>query len=68
MEINLKQARLIRGYKQKEMAEKLHIQVQTYRKLERNPDLVTIGQAKIISDYLDIPYDNIFFGHDIYLK
>lgn len=68
MEINLKQARLLRGRKQTEMAEKLNVQVQTYRKLERNPDLVTIGQAKIISDYLNIPYDNIFFGRDIYLK
>ena len=32
----------------------LDMHVQTYQKLEKNPDSVTIGQAKEIAEYLDI--------------
>ncbi|MCI7599602.1 MAG: helix-turn-helix domain-containing protein [Megasphaera sp.] len=43
------------------MADYLHIHVQTYRKIEKNPELATIKQAKMISEYLNMPYDNINF-------
>lgn len=45
-DISLKQARLLREKTQDYMAELLGIHVQTYRKLEQNPDNVTVGQAK----------------------
>ena len=48
MGLSLKQIRLVREKTQDEMAEKLGVHVQTYRKLEENPDEVTIKQAKII--------------------
>ena len=54
--------RLIKEKTQDEMAEKLGIHVQTYRKLEENPDEVTVKQAKIISDFLGVSYDDIFFA------
>lgn len=60
MGLSLKQMRLIKAKTQDEMAEKLGVHVQTYRKLEENPDEVTIKQAKIIADFLDVPYDDIF--------
>lgn len=63
MGLSLKQMRLIKAKTQDEMAEKLGVHVQTYRKLEENPDEVTIKQAKIIADFLDVPYDDIFFAH-----
>lgn len=62
MTLTLRQARRLKEKKQKEMAELLNIHVTTYQKLEENPDLITIAQAKKISEFLDIPYDEIFFN------
>jgi hypothetical protein len=62
MGLSLKQIRLVREKTQDEMAEKLGVHVQTYRKLEENPDEVTIKQAKIISEFLGVSYDDIFFA------
>lgn len=61
MGLSLKQMRLIKGKTQDEMAELLNIHVQTYRKLEENPDEATIKQAKKISEFLGVSYDDIFF-------
>ncbi|MED3697405.1 helix-turn-helix transcriptional regulator [Heyndrickxia sporothermodurans] len=58
----LKQARLIKGLTQREMALKLGVHVQTYRKMEREPDEVTVKEAKKISEILGIDYDHIFFN------
>jgi transcriptional regulator with XRE-family HTH domain len=62
MILTLKQARLIKGYTQREIANKLGIHVQTYSKMEKHPDEVTIGEAKKICEILDIDYDFIFFN------
>lgn len=61
MVFSVKQARLLLDLKQTEMAEKLGIHVQTYRKIEQNPNLATIEQAKKISEIVKMPYDQIFF-------
>lgn len=61
--ISLKQARLLREKSQDYMAALLGIHVQTYRKLELNPDSVTIGQAKVLSKDLGFPYETIFFNN-----
>ena len=68
MNLNLRQARRLKEKTQDEMADLLNIHVQTYRKIEENPDDTTIGQAKKIADFLGIPYDDIFFADNIYLK
>ena len=62
MNISLKQARRLKDKTQFEMSSLLKIHVQTYRKIENNPDLATVEQAKKISNYLKIPYDEIFFA------
>ena len=62
MNISLKQARRLKDKTQLEMSSLLKIHVQTYRKIENNPDLATVEQAKKISNYLKIPYDEIFFA------
>lgn len=62
MPLTMKQARLLKEKSQHEMADLLEVHVQTYRKLEENPDLTTIGQAKKISKYLGVSYDDIFFA------
>ena len=61
MQLNLRQARRLKEKTQEEMAELLNVHVHTYRKIEENPDAATIEQAKKISDYLEIPYNEIFF-------
>lgn len=62
MILTLKQARLVKGFTQREIAEKLCIHVQTYSKMEKQPDEVTIGEAKKICEILDFNYDLIFFN------
>ena len=62
MQLTLKQSRLIKEKTQDEMAQILGVHVQTYRKLEENPENVTIGQAKKISSFLEISYNDIFFA------
>lgn len=63
MGLSLKQTRLVKGKTQDEMAEKLGVHVLTYRKLEENPNEATIKQAKILSEFLGVPYDDIFFAY-----
>ena len=62
MHLTLKQFRLIKGKKQCEMAELLGVHVDTYRKLEEKPENVTVKQAKMISNYLGVSYNEIFFA------
>lgn len=63
MNISLKQARLMNEITQDAIAKKLEVSTDTYRKLERNPELVTVGQAKEISEILGVAYDKIFFSN-----
>ena len=46
MSLSLKQHRLVKGKTQEEMANLLGVHVQTYRKLEENPEDISIKQAK----------------------
>lgn len=57
----LKQARLLSGKTQVEMAKMLGVCRDTYRKLELHPGVATIEQAKAISKITSIPFDQIFF-------
>lgn len=62
MHLTLKQTRLVKEKTQSEMAEMLGIHVDTYRKLEENPENTTIKQAKMISSFLGVSYNDIFFA------
>lgn len=64
MILTIKQARLLKGFTQNEMANQLNVHVQTYRNMENDPDEVTVGNAKKICDLLEISYDQIFFNVD----
>lgn len=63
MTLSLRQARRLKDKTQSEMAELLKIHVMTYRKIEENPDLATIEQAKKIAEYLGVNYNEIFFAY-----
>jgi len=60
--ITLRQYRRMKEKSQQYMADLLGIHVQTYRKIENNPSIATINQAKVISKELMIDYDEIFFA------
>jgi DNA-binding XRE family transcriptional regulator len=64
MVYTVKQARLISGRTQQDMADLLHVHRDTYRKIEERPDEATIKQAKKISEITGIPIDQIFFGQN----
>lgn len=60
----VKQARLLSGLTQCEVAKRMNIDVGTYRKMEMFPENTTIKRAKIFSDTVKIPIDLIFFDSD----
>lgn len=62
MNLTLKQARMMNDLTVKEIAEKLNVCPDTYRKIEKNPERATIAIAKKVSEITGIPYDVIFFG------
>ena len=58
----VKQARQYAGFAQREMAEKLGVSRDTYRKIEMSPEDATVAIAKKISEVVGIPIDQIFFA------
>lgn len=57
-----KQARRHRDITQLEMARKLDVNVDTYRRIEKNPQKATIELAKKFCSIVDMKIDEIFFG------
>lgn len=49
---------------QQDMADSLRIHVQTYRKIEENPESATVAQARQIADRLGVAYDDLLFTQD----
>ena len=60
----VKQARMLKGKTQAEMADCLGVCRDTYRAIEQNPDRATVKQAKAISEFLDMGMEQIFFDKD----
>ena len=67
MLFTLKSARMYSGLSQRHLADMLGTCEDTYRKIEREPDIATIKQAKLLSAAIGISYDVIFFGADFSL-
>lgn len=61
LKLTLKQARLLAGLTQRDVAEVLGVHVQTYMKWERNPEEMSIGTAKQFSRIVNVSLENIFF-------
>lgn len=59
-----KQARLHSGKTQSEVADGLGVCLATYRKMEENPERMTIAHAKVFSSIVGIPINSIFFADD----
>lgn len=60
MGFTVKQARQYAGFTQREMAEKLGISRDRYRKIEQSPEDATVATAKRISEVVGIPIDQFF--------
>jgi len=63
MKFTVKQARLLAGLTQKEVAQMLKMHVQTYMKLEKNPELMSIKTAKEFSRIVGRNFEEIFFDN-----
>ena len=62
MTFSVKQARRLVGYTQVEMAEKLGVSRDTYRRIEAKPETATILQGQKIAEITVISFDSIFFA------
>jgi DNA-binding XRE family transcriptional regulator len=65
MNITLKQARRLREMTQQEMADLMQVGKSTYLKLEKNPSLCTVAQAKRACEILGFDVGQIFFEQNI---
>lgn len=61
MPLTLKKARLVNEKTQQQMADALGVYIDTYRKMEENPEKVTIENAKKIAKFLNLSVNEIFF-------
>lgn len=61
MNITMKQARVGADMTQKDVADRLGVHVQTYMRMEKNPEDVTIGQGKKFSEIVGVRFEDIFF-------
>lgn len=62
MQFSLKMARQFAGLTQMEMAEKIGVSRDTYRRIEASPETATISQGKKIAAVTGVSFDAIFFG------
>ena len=62
--MQLREARKAARYSQEEVAGKLGISRPTYAKMEKEPGLITIDDAKKLSDLFGVAVSEIFFGSD----
>lgn len=58
----LKEARNDKGVKQCAIANAIGISRQTYSKYEKDPSLMTVGQAIAACNFLGVEMEDIFFG------
>ena len=59
-----KEARLLSGKSQTEVANRLGISLSTYRKLEANPERMSVGHAILFSETVGMPLNSLFFARN----
>ncbi|WP_026889561.1 helix-turn-helix transcriptional regulator [Clostridium beijerinckii] len=63
----LKAYRMLKGVKQEDIAEILGITLTTYSKKETGKTQFSLHEAKKISDYLNVPIEQLFFAKQVNL-
>ena len=64
MTYTIRQARRLAEKSQRASAQAIGVCEQTYRKLENNPEMATVKQAKELASFFGVPYDDIIFTRD----
>ena len=62
MAITVKQARIGIDATQQEIADKMGVHVQTYARMEKNPEDMTIKEAIAFSKIVGVPMSDIIFA------
>lgn len=57
----VKQARNLKGYSQQYIADKMNIDLGTYRRIEKHPEKTTIERATMFCSIVEQPLDNVIF-------
>lgn len=60
-QMTIRQARMMRDITIERMANKLNVCRDTYRKMEHHPEKISIEHAISISEFLNVPLDNLIF-------
>lgn len=62
--ITMKMARIGAGMTQQDVADAMGIHVQTYARLEKNPEDISIGDSRLFASIVEIPWADISFVSD----
>ena len=62
MRITMKQARVGADMTQQQVADRLGVHVQTYQRMENNPEDISIKQGKNFADIVGVNFEDICFG------
>ncbi len=62
MRITMKQARVGADMTQQQVADRLGVHVQTYQRMENNPEDISIKQGKNFADIVGVNFEDIFFS------
>ena len=62
--MNLAEARKQARYSQQAVADQLGISRQTYIRMEKNPDDITISDARALAELYGVSVEDIFFASD----
>ena len=65
MQLTMKQARIGAGLKQQDIADRMGVHVQTYQRMEKHPEDITIRQGKLFAQIVGLPFEVIFFGSQL---
>ena len=66
MGLTMKQWRLARELTQNQMADKCGVHRNTYASWEEKPENVSVKNAQIIANALDVTVEDIFFNPELY--
>lgn len=62
MRITMKQARVGADMTQRQVADRLGVHVQTYQRMENNPEDISIKQGKDFADIVGMNFEDIFLA------